>query len=1084
LEIKTLKRKYSNYFKSVIKDIEIEDLTPKMILDVECILLGAYMLNPRPKADEAWTILSGYPCYPATITPLKKKILINLQHKYKRAYGNKTVWDRTLELYRELPFGYRLFEFKGENDWYIKTPEGELDLSTKCRRPKHSVIKTPRLQMYYELLKLDLETSDSNTTYAIRSGLHHFINLSFTAEVEDHNLSLIKLQGKRKKKGLVNNVSNDHRLKNSILMEKISGNHKWKVQAARSSITRKRKRNGPFAYIPGQTLHILGGVGVGKNSWIEEELFCLFAVERKDIYTCVVLSTVNKAYDLHETLSSLGLDAVVITGLSNKENHEVNYMEKVIKKASSFKEIFSKDKTIEMADSECQLTTLHNITLEQNTLPCQSVFSFQLIGQENEKVTCPYFMTCGRMKAYREMSKKRIWITTPHALLQTRLPKEIDPNRRILQEVVNDFTDIIYFDEVDDAMKIYDENSVMEVVIAGGNKTLIPELQDMTIHTLRQKQYLLRDEDMYTWNQELLSINQPINSIYRFLQLQTDFITSFLKKPFTLQKLGSELVGYFEWDSLKEKEDVLEDLLGAIQNVSEPSLSFSKKIIEIIKNTGDLDFLSSICTLLPELGVVNQRKRGRRVKSITAEERAALFIEFFSYILQFETSLRKLTAQFPLVKDKFGELEVDSRALYGTRNKLLNLIKAPSTGHRFGYRIVKDGRNYTLKLMRYVGKARELLTNWNDYLEGGPAVVGLSGTSYAPDSPHFDVKMKPYWKLINQKEPPKIEIFKGFAPSIKEEFDYHYVSGTRNEERDSMLKEITDYYISGVFEPELTYWKNTGENRKVLVAATNYDDVEKIASYLQQHPEWKGRFAYVSNRMEPEIPEAAIKRAEIEGISEENKDILIAPLSVIARGYNILQKEKGKENRSYFGTVCLFVRPYYIVDDLVNSYVLLHGYEEKIMSQLNDKGILYGEYMKQLHQKIQLKFMNILTKPYTTLALTEEEMKELSWYTLILVIQLCGRLLRGDTPARLIIADAKMDYIKSTGSDSHYKETSMINNWMQILNENMQNQLFQSLYGPFKDALENLSKYSTYGGGFGDEDEDTEQYEELLYESI
>ena len=99
------------------------------------------------------------------------------------------------------------------------------------------------------------------------------------------------------------------------------------------------KRKGKhFGYYSGY-IHITGGVGVGKNSFIEEELYRLYQIEKQDIVTVVVLSNNSKCLELHETLTLLGLEAVVIPGVHGKDKHEKEYWHQALKVSASLSQL-------------------------------------------------------------------------------------------------------------------------------------------------------------------------------------------------------------------------------------------------------------------------------------------------------------------------------------------------------------------------------------------------------------------------------------------------------------------------------------------------------------------------------------------------------------------------------------------------------------------------------------------------------------------------------------------------------------------------------------------------------------------------
>ena len=124
---------------------------------------------------------------------------------------------------------------------------------------------------------------------------------------------------------------------------------------------------------------------------------------------------------------------------------------------------------------------------------------------------------------------------------------------------------------------------------------------------------------------------------------------------------------------------------------------------------------------------------------------------------------------------------------------------------------------------------------------------------------------------------------------------------------------MTHYYVdSGIIESELHYWKEKHalkEARKVLIVVNSYRDCEAVANALLESKHFQNTFAYLTNLSEELLDKKHVPlhgharhRQEVEFLPHEDIDVLIAPLFVIARGFNILQQTEGKKHRSYFGS--------------------------------------------------------------------------------------------------------------------------------------------------------------------------------------
>ncbi|TMV52618.1 hypothetical protein FE783_00005 [Paenibacillus mesophilus] len=260
----------------------------------------------------------------------------------------------------------------------------------------------------------------------------------------------------------------------------------------------------------------------------------------------------------------------------------------------------------------------------------------------------------------------------------------------------------------------------------------------------------------------------------------------------------------------------------------------------------------------------------------------------------------------------------------------------------------------------------------------------------------------------------------------------------------------------------------------------SYEDGLAVAEAMNQAHAWDKRFCCVvrpPESAESSYPFPTILRTEIEDIPDYGYDIVIAPIDVIARGYNIVQRVPGRTHRSYFGSICLFIRPYYNVDDPINHFILMHQKEKQYRDELLQQGFQFENYIRRLRQKTQGFMRGLAGKPLYAILLTERELSDLCWMTFVKVQQVIGRLLRGDTTARLIICDAKMTGIRSDQSflqedhtelsieggssnvPSSQSEISMIEIWKMNLEKLQHNNVYTSLYGPFLNSLFNIQEY-------------------------
>ena len=113
--------------------------------------------------------------------------------------------------------------------------------------------------------------------------------------------------------------------------------------------------------------------------------------------------------------------------------------------------------------------------------------------------------------------------------------------------------------------------------------------------------------------------------------------------------------------------------------------------------------------------------------------------------------------------------------------------------------------------------------------------------------------------------------------------------------------------------------------------------------------------------------------------------------------------------------------------------------------------------MKMLYKEMNATFAYLQTKPFMTNRLTEQEMEQLSKYTLVLMQQVLGRMVRGDTDCRFIFADSKLDLHREEQKGN--KRYSMIANWTDILKQYESHRIVADLFFPFAVGLRYISEY-------------------------
>ncbi|OMD92799.1 hypothetical protein BSK67_18730 [Paenibacillus odorifer] len=248
-------------------------------------------------------------------------------------------------------------------------------------------------------------------------------------------------------------------------------------------------------------------------------------------------------------------------------------------------------------------------------------------------------------------------------------------------------------------------------------------------------------------------------------------------------------------------------------------------------------------------------------------------------------------------------------------------------------------------------------------------------------------------------------------------------------------------------EYELNHWKTTGNHRRVLLVVNSYDDVDTVRSVFQNDRGWTGRYKSLSREVSSN--EDQYSRLLVESFYQDRAEVLIVPLLSVGRGYNILDEH----GEALFGSVFFLVRPYPTPNDLNYLVQILHAYLPEYSRRVQGQDLFYDKAVNKLRQISSAKLESMYLKPDFWSILSSKEREIMGWYTFVPVWQMIGRLLRGGKDARAYFCDSKFN-AKPAGNSEGY---SMLEAWAAIMRKNKKDALFQSLYGPFSEAINKLN---------------------------
>jgi hypothetical protein len=453
---------------------------------------------------------------------------------------------------------------------------------------------------------------------------------------------------------------------------------------------------------------------------------------------------------------------------------------------------------------------------------------------------------------------------------------------------------------------------------------------------------------------------------------------------------------------------------------------------------------------------------------------------------------------------------------------LIGVIPTAPTGSLFGFLYVDEerraddsppgepphGRASRLLAFQYDNVGRWYMLHFHDLLNQlgypGPQVLSLSGTSWLPDAASWHLQVLAAGVMM--ANPQSTQAIKAssfrFLPQRDEKGNAITVSGSPNLEKNvwRLARELAGTpspahcplrrelnHLKALEEQEVQrnqkrpeaqcvwHWK---DRQRILLLVNSYDQVRwVVAAILSKQPDWESKvYGLVRPLEEGEeqddqwLPANALLgqrlvRPDIESFPRlTSGQILVAPLQAIGRGYNILNEERV----AAFGSIFFLTRPMPLPFDMVrrsqwmNRQVLNWCADEKCGLW---QAATYAEKGERLRKKAHDEWDEYEgwregsngARPMWLI--NEARWKDLAASLAGVIIQACGRLLRGGVPFRATFVDAAWAPHRAAGSRNRSREpdtpkNSLLLAMIDILDKYCRRDpVARALYGPLVKAL-------------------------------
>lgn len=1030
MDIISMKKILKSYLSASSTELDVRDF-----IYIEMLLGILNASDKKPK--DGWILLTQYykPLLGDEFVLEWGKKLYALRKKGHR-FGNKSNWINALENYKEIDIQYRMFE---------------LD-ETNCKLNKITYNTLPdREKIYEELFEKLLEDEEFSLNFPKQSKVTYYSDLRKHVNLTENTKNkleftvdlpakLIKTDNKRLehyRNKLELSIPENYNWGN-LLKEMKKG---WEDRPVISIVSEKNEKEEEIKY-SGQ-IHIIGDVGKGKSTYKIAETYRL--VNEHGAKVGIIEGKIDDVLKTVKSLREQGIKAVPIIGKSNMNKHYSNYIRNCGKNVKCIGAFAGEDfKEVEYLSGICTLAALtNNNEITPNEFPCRSLY------EDKQRRDCPLYSNCGYFNKFVDLLDADVWVTTPHSLINTTVPRVVDPYERTFYEAFHDLLDIIIVDEADSVQCTLDNIFLLNENLYGGEHSLVDKFQELSTY-IEKKKLINEDSMIYNWHMNFKQLGPLIPKINRMIEKTKDLHNYLKGEVLTSFKLLSDIKESLKVDQHKENEKLIKKLEVYMEysntyDISYDSIKheFNDLYYEFIRlqNIGLIEdeIRKRIINVFEEYGITIPKNKG---KSLNVDLLYSKF-ELFIYIVQLDFNIKILSRDYPILTEKLWNSYERVNVYEGRRKALRKFLMEPLTGVIFGYKFNEQ----SIDIFRYDGVGRRLLDHMHEIKKEigvkGPAIVLLSGTSFAPGSGHYDLRTAPEYILKSGDDNSRIE------QKLLRKYDEENiikVSGLRGEMRSASLRKLAGELIRDI-RIELAYWKAKSENRKVLLVVNSYDNCKEVGQVLKSK---NLSFRILSREISDincEFTKELLENFEYE---TDGAEVLVVPLNVISRGYNILNQN----GKSYFGSIFFLVRPYMVPEDFESYFQILHSKIDYFIENSISKSDDIGERMADIRKNSFAKLAQLSQNRFWK-SLDDEFRMILSWFTLIPIKQAIGRLQRGGTSCRVFYCDGSFVPELQEGEEITAKN-SMLRSWYDILNEHKDSIFIRELYGKFLNGLEEM----------------------------
>lgn len=799
-------------------------------------------------------------------------------------------------------------------------------------------------------------------------------------------------------------------------------------------------------------LHVAGVVSAGKTSLIQ--VIAVWAA-KSDRRVTIVLGDNAAIFDLvNEFNYYLPNSAAPILGQRNRRRQLVSLHKRQPAEPGMLRP--SQPVGFEWVSSACALSALLDSPepLGTEDAPCEDLIRYDeskdQYGQrswfEGPKQMCPFWYSCQRNQASIALIDAPIWVATHWGLTHTRVPAPVTERSIRYLEAAWRRSDLFLIDEVDRVQAGLDRTFAESCTLFGpGKEAWVDQVVASVDARLRETRRAERQNpDVREFTSNLDRARTLGNELFNLMQRDAQANGAILNAW-----MGPE---YFTALTLSAR--LCRDLTGFDPKADDDSASFVARAYEALKSAFDAyidapqsrasDHENGLAASLAELNhhllidgdEARQTDRFESwVESLTEDpayrgaiavanvSQTAMRLQLVLVSALFSHYLNQILYGWPTVSRL---LNMDAAPRQQSPRDLRSLIAEPPMGTILGFQYLAPANNTEraagdLHFFEATGVGRSLLLDLPNLFpaEGrGPNAILLSGTSWAGNSPRYNVDvrvdaiLKPHDDLIAGIEESTFEVsLQSPAPEARP----IRVSGVSGADRLIRVRQLTECLLRsdadgyGAIQREIDTLPE--RRKKVLLLVGSYREAEVVFDALGRGSGLRARYL-VSDAAtdEPWIAagSARLSRGDVASFGQDDSDVLIAPLLAIERGHNILNTD----GVAAIGAAYFLVRPHPSPQDIawvtqsMNQKSVQRDFQGEDPADIDPR--LLARIGEVRRREDQLEWRRLLQTElvYSRLHNDPRIREQLIWTQIVTMWQVIGRLVRGGQAARVYFCDA------------------------------------------------------------------------------